>query len=866
MSFAENFWTQDYHSGFETLFFQLNEGIRENDDFVNLFRKRMESELLYGTSLHNIALEIKPTSKRQTNDDFVSTIKNAYSELIENFTKESRFHLEIAENIENSVLKPFEKWCGEHEQRIAYSQTTVSDEYKKLKYSQNQVEKLQKRYFNKCRMLEEFRNHHSEQELQEELSDLEFQKRISQQQKNGLEEEGEDGVDDDNGGTGKGSSGGAEFSHAKLNSKQTEEMLRQMLTGITQFAHKVPILGTYQNVSTGSAITQWALDNIPELNNNLERAECFGQDLIKNEFLKIIGTMGKSFINSSQFCYQWKPKAFEIAKLAPDYQTDSTATFGKGLGQFNFDDVKEAIGVSSVDYTDKSQYPKLLNEVSSLDAQYYTKVVELDIKRCKFEELVMDHLTFMQKCELDRLKAIKKATFDFIGNFHSRINIMQDISGELQLLEETINPKNDLKFLIENYATGNFKPQVTLYDNYYDSNIRQTFGVDLNVKSRIDKKVVPILIQCILSHLDHVYPELKDDEERINIWTQPIHLSNVHKLRLQLNDQNDPHKINELLTQSNPSVVTNVLKLYFMELPDSIIPHNFYDVIKLLYSKYQDDSQRESRINGLRNVLAETPKCNLATLDALLTHLKRLVQIIGSKDKEAARNLQQGLCNEFGKLVLRPRITTDLYSDHSSQRQYLNDKHPVNIMQDLFRYKDSIFNELKRKSSRHIQNGSGGSSKGVTRESSTTAAAASSSSSNVSVATSSEELAAKYKSRLESRLKQVVQKKDQIASTTPSPTNEVLVKSRKGVEKDEEKEKEKEEDEEDEQNINNRTLETSPTTPPASSSSSSLSAAVVESHNLLKRSSSPKKKRFSSMLLDNEVDKSETTLDPEKGR
>ncbi|KGR00844.1 hypothetical protein MG5_06035, partial [Candida albicans P57072] len=47
MSFAESFWTPDYESGFQQLFLQLNQGILENNDFVRLIERRMESEVVY---------------------------------------------------------------------------------------------------------------------------------------------------------------------------------------------------------------------------------------------------------------------------------------------------------------------------------------------------------------------------------------------------------------------------------------------------------------------------------------------------------------------------------------------------------------------------------------------------------------------------------------------------------------------------------------------------------------------------------------------------------------------------------------------------------------------------------------------------
>ncbi|ODV69317.1 hypothetical protein HYPBUDRAFT_235816 [Hyphopichia burtonii NRRL Y-1933] len=716
MSFADSFWTQDYNLGFKVLFEELYQGANENEDFISLFNKRMEIELIYGNQLVLIK-DSKSVSSRYTNDDYISSVKNAYFKINENFNKQGEYHLQVANNIKVLVLEPFTKWSKEHKQRIDYSNQVIQDHYKVFKNAKIHLDRLQKKYFNKCRMLEEFKSHYTDEELSSDLNDLQLDSKIEKVEEDHGAEENEEEEENDTTYT---------FGNAVFDYKTLKKMLTDILTNIELIDHKVPILGTYNNVSTGSNITQWLLDNIPEFNGNIAKAESFGQDLINNGFIRLIGSMsgGKNFINSSQFYYQWKPLVFQITKLSDSKIINNDSN---GLSRNNsinlkssnnfadyFEDMKQAIGVNSIDYNDKAQLLKIIQDVNQLDHQYYQSILELDNLRCKFEELIMDHLTFMQKCELDRLKAIKKVTFDFLASFSNKINSMKHLCDELLILEETINPVNDLKFLIENYSTGFFKPHVILYDNYYNSNIKQTFGVSLNVKSRLDHKVVPIIIQCILSHLDNIYPDIINDEERINLWTKPIHLSNVHQLRFQLNDVNDPNKINEILKTNHPLTVTNVLKLYFMELPDAIIPHNYYDLIKSLYQNYpinsNDSKIDDSRINGLQNVLVDLPKSNLATLDALLTHLNRLVNIIGSKDESLSNDFKKKLSKEFGNIILRPRMdNNNLYNSsdlgqvsNNNLNGFINEQHQILFINDLFNHKEVIFKELRRRNSTRV--------------------------------------------------------------------------------------------------------------------------------------------------------------------
>ena len=208
---------------------------------------------------------------------------------------------------------------------------------------------------------------------------------------------------------------------------------------------------------------------------------------------------------------------------------------------------------------------------------------------------------------------------------------------------------------------------------------------------------MPLCIQCGLSYLDHIYPGLENDEQRINLWIKPVLLTDVHQLRFKINDVADPAQINEVLKKSDASVVTNLLKLYFLELPDSVIPYACYDVIRSLYTNYPTNSKEkqvhDSRINGLQNVLLELPKSHLATLDAIMTHLNRLIQIIGSKDESIAADLRLKMSKEYGHLSLRAK------HDGSNVDSSEDDKHQSSLILDLFENKDSIFKELRRKNS-----------------------------------------------------------------------------------------------------------------------------------------------------------------------
>ncbi|CUM64493.1 uncharacterized protein PRCAT00002098001 [Priceomyces carsonii] len=669
MSFSESFWTHDYKLGVRVLFDKLQQGIQENDDFIQMFNKRVDLEYLYGMQLMSIEEQMIKNNKRyQSDNDYVSTVRNGFKQLNENFSTQGSIHLQIGLDLKEFIVEPFSNWCEEHSKRVKFSETSVMTNYQLFHSGKLNLEKIRKRYFNKCRLLEEFKAHYSEEELHAE--------------------ELEEDIDNLELSTEEFTINGKVYDY-----KTIKNLLTKILTSIELVSHKVPILGTYSNCSSGSTITQWLLDNMPDLHNNLKSAEDFCQGLIDNGFIKMIGSMNnKSFINSSKYFYQWKPIVFEITKL--NYELNFQ------LADY-FEDVKQVIGVNSVNFNDKSQLGKLAQEINQLDNQYYLKTIELDKTRCELEESIFDHLTFMEKCELDRLKAIKKVIYDYVTFYFKNFNQVNNTLNNLSVLEETINPINDLKFLVENYQTGKFNPQVILYDNYYKSNINQNFGIDLNSKSRLDKKVIPLLIQCLLLKLDESYPNLDDDKERVDLWVKPVNLTKIHEIRHKVNNINDPKKLEEALEGAEPILLSNLLKLYLMELPDSVISSNLFDLIKSLYQLNADDSK--SRLKGLKNVLANLPKPSLATLDAILTHLLRLVKIISQKNESLAIDFKTKLASEFGLLILRPKDSTENENDSNVLNNYdlkLVKKLQTRLINDLLDNKEIIFEELRRNNSR----------------------------------------------------------------------------------------------------------------------------------------------------------------------
>ena len=479
----------------------------------------------------------------------------------------ARSHQRIAQNIRDLVVNPFSRWCDAHEARIQDSQDELQGRIKAHDRQADAVRKLRSTYFNKCRLVEDL----------EEENKLAFQEPEIGSPKPGQtpgqpipeikvqphkeEEVVPDDDDDDI----------YEIGDEFYQPDQLKKILSQMLSTIKMGETKVPILGTYHNTSAGSDIVEYLQRNMGV--GSVSYAERIGQDLVSNGLLRLIGNVGSTFANSSRLFYQWRPKAFKIAGV-PDKKQPLGRTFSLPVTGSDGSDspvvgtVSEYLAnwnVLNNAHPGETPAQRLHRESRESDDKYKAGVQKLDQLRCELEEAIVLHLKFLERCELDRLKAIKTVILDFSGTIGNVIPSLQSTVDKMLLFQETVQPVGDLRYFLENYRTGSFVPKVVVYENYYNKVDEQTFGVDLEARARADKKRVPVIVTTILTYLDHHYPDLEGDEARRGVWLVDVPLAQVHKLRARVNT--GKALTQETLSEFDVPTVANLLKLYLLELP-----------------------------------------------------------------------------------------------------------------------------------------------------------------------------------------------------------------------------------------------------------------------------------------------------------
>ncbi|GMM37337.1 GTPase-activating protein [Saccharomycopsis crataegensis] len=720
--FSNSFWSHDYSTGVNTLFDRLHDGCLENQNYINLFVARHQSELAFGNSLNTFP--DKFTSNFNKNTMLINSTKNSFIGINTEIGKEGQYHLEIAKNIDQHIILPFTSWAMKHKERVEYSENELKTKIKAYERLYSNIDRTRIKYFNKVRSAEDFKEKLDDKITQtikrantfppEEVSDpgagatklarsnttvAEDMKSLTLE-RNGvsvgtIKEESEAPEEEEQIVT----LGGYEYSKSQL-----KDVLASLLNTTPKFSHRVPIFGTYDRVSTGSAITE-AIQKCLGI-SKLEKIEEFGQDLINGGYLRLIGTVGSQFANSSKLNYQWKPEAYKAADIVVEGVDNLTraSSMYNPVNDINpgarfsevFEDVK---GMITTLEPNEENYRKILKDVRRFEKEYYELSKQLDVVRTELEESIEEHHNFMQRCEMDRLKALKKVTFDFLSILSNRFSSLKSVVDKAMLLQDNMNPEQDLETMIESNKTGSFIPHPKVFEDYFDSQDTQVFGISLQSRCRFDHKSVPLVISSILMHLDSVYPDMGSDEERISVWLNDVPLVKTHELRSLLNDPK-AEITEQLLSKYHPSVLSSVLQLYLLELPNSLVPNEKYYLFKSLYEQYGAEDAAQERIVGIENLLVDLPRPNIATLNYLCAHLSNFISTIALNDGEVtngedskpkltvSENFKIQVCKKFTTAILREKVQT------TSQ---LTDKHPYRLLFDLLTHKDQVFKELKKR-------------------------------------------------------------------------------------------------------------------------------------------------------------------------
>ncbi|XP_036625399.1 rho GTPase-activating protein 45 isoform X6 [Trichosurus vulpecula] len=218
----------------------------------------------------------------------------------------------------------------------------------------------------------------------------------------------------------------------------------------------------------------------------------------------------------------------------------------------------------------------------------------------------------------------------------------------------------------------------------------QLFGQDFEKAARGTADGIPFIIKKCLCEI-----------ERRALRTKGIYRVNGVKTRVEkLCQAFENGKELVELSQASPHDISNVLKLYLRQLPEPILSFRLYhELMGLAKESLQAEAEAkaargrtessrdkeqdtEAMTSRLRDLLKELPPENKATLQYLIRHLRRIVEV-EQDNKMTPSNL--GIV--FGPTLLRPRPTEATVS-LSSLVDY---PHQARIVETLISFYDIIF-------------------------------------------------------------------------------------------------------------------------------------------------------------------------------
>ncbi|KAJ3835952.1 hypothetical protein F5878DRAFT_566406 [Lentinula raphanica] len=478
---------------------------------------------------------------------------------------------------------------------------------------------------------------------------------------------------------------------------------------------RFPLLGEYKDCFTGEEFVAWLKDNVQGLGGSLDRAEQAAKDLTERDgLLRRIGELGNDFEHSDEAFYQFRPKAFDLAdknadaaspiKLQPDELFKRTNTL--------FNVVTKAL------HTNQSSEPthmKARHEAEDADKAYRVAVRQLDRQRLGLEERLEDTLKTLQRWELERLRAVKTVLLQYQGTLANIPKSLEPITERQGTLIAAYQPENDLNALIERYRTGPFRPDAQVYESVAHDESDVVFGIDLRKwaeggwsmmmsPNEEQKETVPPVVEALLAAVTAAYDKLPNDAEKRKSWIYEVPLASVHHLREALNAVPPDQPIKpELFEPFDAPVIAATLKLWLLELDPPLGLYESWEDFRKLYPtmgatlivKPEVEDAKEEKIKELCTMLQRLPRVHLYVLDAIVSHLRKLIE--NTKVEESDEVYITKLALSIGRTVVRPKFETEIT---------IQDRHPTLLFLDLLKDYETILPPTiarkKRESERKI--------------------------------------------------------------------------------------------------------------------------------------------------------------------
>ncbi|KAJ7115832.1 hypothetical protein C8R44DRAFT_793397 [Mycena epipterygia] len=456
---------------------------------------------------------------------------------------------------------------------------------------------------------------------------------------------------------------------------------------------RFPLLGEYPDCFTGEEFVAWLNENVQGFGGSLDRAEDAAKELTERDnLLRRIGEFGNQFEHSDEAFYQFRPKAFDLegknaqaaAAVSSPIKTLQSDNLIKRTNTF-VNLVSKALSNQNAE----PAYIKARNEAEEADHVFRVATRKLDRQRLGLEERIEETLKLLQRWEMERLRAVKTVLLQYHGTVSNLPKSLEPSNERSATLIAAYLPESDLNALIERYRTGPFRPEAQVYESVSHIETDVVFGIDLRrwaeggwdtVSSGEPRKHdTPPVVTALLTALTEAYARLPNDIEKRKSWIYEVPLPAVHHLREALNavplDEPVPP---EIFAPYDAPVIAGTMKLWLLELDPPLALWEGWDEIRKLYpavgaaAKSEGEDAEAQHIADLSTALLRLPRVHLYVLDAVLSHLRNLIDTTTVEETEEVYITKLAL--SVGRSIIRPKIESELS---------IQDRHPTLLFIDL---------------------------------------------------------------------------------------------------------------------------------------------------------------------------------------
>lgn len=466
--FKSAFWSQkqpeltlpNFQSGFTVLHQKLGQSKVENEEMISFFKERIAIEESYASKL-TVQGKSMMKSSGFGRDEGAGLLK-CFTQLKETSRRIGEQHKTTASAVTSHVLVPLQEFHEEYKRNITHSVQAVDSMLKQFDGLVKDAEKSRYTYHRKCK----------DADRAEELAlkhAATTKAVITEEKSPTLQQQSEldNSVTADTASVASSEQSSSNAANNAINIQlgnqvmpqvEFDSLIRRMRQEIAIKDHRVPILGTYKNTSTGEHIAIWLQQNLPQCKDSPAMADVVGQQLIQPyNILRLVGQRGNKFTASSNSFYQWR-----IGGDNEDAASISSATDTLG-------GLIDKIGTPTTVNTVEEPHKRARREAEKSDQAYRAAVLKLDQMRMAIEEAMFAHLTEMEQVELHRIQQLKQIISSFIASMSVLIPQDKLVIEEMMVFQESLKPDQDIQYIVQQYAVSGFSPKAILYDNYYHS-------------------------------------------------------------------------------------------------------------------------------------------------------------------------------------------------------------------------------------------------------------------------------------------------------------------------------------------------------------------------------------------------------------